>query len=143
MRYQFIGLLAPLICLTLVACLGANEITVIDAWARPALKGDNSAVYFRVNNPAMQADALVGAEAEVAEKSEIHLSEMDSEGVMSMHHQPQVDIPANTQTDFAPGGLHVMLVGLNEELGVGDTLRITLKFKNAGDITLDVPVKQQ
>jgi copper(I)-binding protein len=35
-----------------------------------------------------------------------------------------------------------MLIGLKQNLAVGDTLHVVVTFKNAGQIALDVPVKE-
>jgi copper(I)-binding protein len=67
---------------------------------------------------------------------------MDPEGTMTMERQDLVGIPANGVVDFAPGGLHVMLTDLVNDLKVGDTFDLTLEFQRAGDITVEVEVKQ-
>ena len=38
------------------------------------------------------------------------------------------------------GGDHVMLMGLNDGLDAGETVKITLTFEKAGEIVVDVPV---
>jgi len=63
-------------------------------------------------------------------------------GVMMMVQQENVRIGAQSQIEFTPGGLHVMLIGLNQDLNPGDTFQVTLNFENAGQITLDVPVRE-
>jgi copper(I)-binding protein len=135
-------LILPILILSLVACIPDGKISVIDAWARPANQGDNSAVYFKINNPGPNTDSLIEARSEVAAQTELHESEMDSQGVMSMHHQNQIDIQPDSQLEFAPGGLHFMLIDLQQELKVGDTIKLTLRFKNYGELTLDVPIQQ-
>ncbi|MCW8860848.1 MAG: copper chaperone PCu(A)C, partial [Rhodospirillales bacterium] len=40
-----------------------------------------------------------------------------------------------------PGGDHVMFMGLNAPLKEGDTFPLTLVFKNAGEVTINVTVK--
>jgi copper(I)-binding protein len=67
---------------------------------------------------------------------------MDSEGIMTMEQQDQVPIPVNDTVEFAPGGLHVMLVSLSQDLSVKDTFPITLVFQNHGEMSLIVEVKQ-
>jgi copper(I)-binding protein len=39
-----------------------------------------------------------------------------------------------------PGGLHVMVIGLTQDLPEGSSLQITYTFAHSGDVTLDVPV---
>jgi copper(I)-binding protein len=73
---------------------------------------------------------------------EIHLSKMDSAGVMTMERQDLIVIPANEELEFSPGGLHVMLISLLRDLAPGDSFPLTLNFQNAGDITVEVEVRQ-
>jgi len=61
-------------------------------------------------------------------------------GVMTMVQQENVPVAAQSQVEFKPGGLHVMLIGLSQDLNPGDTFAIRLNFEKAGQITLDVPV---
>jgi copper(I)-binding protein len=85
--------LFPLIVLLLVACIPGGEVSIIDAWARPANLGDNGALYFKINNPGPRTDTLIEVETDIAAQAELHKSEMDDQGVMSMHHQDHIDIP--------------------------------------------------
>lgn len=62
--------------------------------------------------------------------------------MMMMEPQEAVEIPAGENVQFQPGGLHVMLVGLKNDLKVGDTLKVTLKFETAGEITVEAEVKE-
>jgi len=124
------------------ACARPPEISIEDAWARPGFKGDNSAVYLTINNSTDQGDGLIGAVSDVANLTEVHLSKMDVEGTMTMERQDLVGIPANKVVELSPGGLHVMLVDLMQDLNVGDTFQLTLNFQRAGDIVVEVEVRQ-
>jgi hypothetical protein len=66
---------------------------------------------------------------------------MGDDMVMVMQQQNSVAIPAGGITQFRPGGLHVMVISLNEDLLEGATFPLTLVFENAGEIDLDVPVQ--
>ena len=70
------------------------------------------------------------------------MSMTNEEGTMSMHPQDEVVVPARSQVEFKPGGLHVMLIGLQRDLQVGDRFALKLKFRQAGEISVDVEVKQ-
>ncbi|HEX2996471.1 MAG TPA: copper chaperone PCu(A)C, partial [Anaerolineales bacterium] len=52
-----------------------------------------------------------------------------------------VPLEAYADIEFAPGGLHVMLINLKKELKIGDEIEIALHFKNSEDIKLRVPVR--
>jgi len=122
---------------------GAKTLQVSGAWARPAAAGDNSAVYFSIDNPGEQAEMLVSAACDAADQTEIHMSMMDANGVMVMEPQSNVAVAAQSKVAFEPGGLHVMLVGLKKELKVGDKLTLTLNFDHAGAVTVSAEVKSQ
>ena len=124
------------------ACGNSDGIVVLDAWARPGFRGDNSAVYLTINNQNNQGDGLIGAKSDIAGGAEIHLSKMDAGGTMTMERQDLVVIPAKDSIELAPGGLHIMLVILGKDLSVGDAFPLTLEFQRAGDITIEVEVKQ-
>jgi periplasmic copper chaperone A len=115
-------------------------VVVHDAWARPAGQGANGAVYFRIENNSSQADALVSISSDIAEAVEMHESSMNGE-VMEMHQLQSVPLDAGAEVVFDPGGLHVMLVALKQDLQVGDEFEITLQFQEFADITLRVPVR--
>jgi len=136
-------LLACLLAVALAACgAGPGGLAVEGAWARPGEAGGTSAVYFTLNNPTDEDDVLLRAESEAAEHVELHRSMEDHEGVMSMHPEHQVDVPGRSQLAFEPGGLHVMLINLQQDLDPGDSLTLTLQFQNAGEVTLTVPVRE-
>ena len=119
------------------------RLTVTDVWSRPAQAGGNGAVYFNINNGTVHGDTLLGVESAVADSVEMHLSMSDANGVMSMGQQMSVEVPANSTVAFKPGALHVMLVGLRNDLAPGDTFTATLKLRNAGDIPVTITVQDQ
>ena len=62
--------------------------------------------------------------------------------VMVMVPRENVPVNAGGQVAFQPGGLHVMLVGLQQDLQPGDHFTITLNFEKAGPVNLDVAVRE-
>jgi copper(I)-binding protein len=121
----------------------SGELTVQDAWARPASKGENGAVYFVIENDTDSHDALTGASTDIASAAEAHMSMQNDQGVMTMSMQDSVQIMPGENITFKPGGLHIMLVDLKQDLKVGDTFTLTLSFEKSGDITLEIQVKEQ
>lgn len=142
MKAAAASFISLVILLITSACGNSDGIAVLDAWARPGFRGDNSAIYLTINNQANQGDGLIGANSDVAGGTEIHLSKMDTAGTITMKRQELVVIPAKDSVELAPGGLHIMLVNLGKDLSVGDTFPVTLEFQRAGDITIEVEVKQ-
>lgn len=128
--------------LLLNACNSVGEIEAHEAWARPAMTGSNDAVYFLLHNHTLQDDELVSASSNVAEAVELHKSMAGADDTMQMVMQPSVPLPAGAELEFAPGGLHIMLIGLKQDLRAGDQFVVTLHFKNYKDIVLQVHVQE-
>jgi copper(I)-binding protein len=128
--------------LLLSACGMGGDIEVHEPWARAALQGENSAVYLMLHNHSNQADELVGVSSEVAEAVEVHLSQMGANGEMQMSPQTSVPLAAGEEVMFQPGEYHIMLVGIKQDLKVGDHFQVVLHFKTHADITVDVIVQE-
>jgi len=81
------------------------------------------------------ADQLVGARSSASKRVELHTMSMDG-GMMKMREVPNIDLPAGGKVSLAPGnpqGYHLMLMGLNDTLKEGSSIKVTLIFKNAGE----------
>ena len=134
-----IGIFTTL-ALVLTACgAGSGELQVNDAWARPGLAGGNSAVSFVIDNPGPD-DLLLSVDSDVAEAVELHKTVMQDE-TMQMVQQMNVPVPSG-ETVFKPGDLHVMLIGLKNDLHPGDTFTVIANFETASEQTLNVTVKE-
>lgn len=115
---------------------GALEIS--QPWSRPAAAGANGAGFLTVTNHG-DADKLVGAESPVASRVEIH-SVSITNGVMAMRRETAIAAPAHETLKLAPGGFHLMLIGLKQALKSGDKVPVTLVFERAGRVKADLAV---
>ena len=96
----------------------------------------SSAAYVSIMNNGKMADRLLDATSNLARKTELHQMEMDN-GVMKMRPvESGIDLPAGKTIHLAPGGYHVMLIGLNAPLTADSIFEITLVFQNAGEKTI-------
>jgi periplasmic copper chaperone A len=131
------------IATTLAATLAAaaaqtNEIEVTNAWARATPGGATTgAAYLTIRSPV--ADRLVGAASPVAKSAQLHSMTMQG-AIMRMRPVAGIDLPAGKPVTLKPGGLHIMLVGLNAPLQEGQNFPLTLTFKNAGNKQVTVAV---
>ncbi|MCE9646100.1 MAG: copper chaperone PCu(A)C [Chloroflexi bacterium] len=117
-----------------------RDVEAHDYWTRAALKDGNGVVYMLLHNHSSQDDALVGVSSDAALTGEIHLSQMNSSGVMEMTRQESIPLPVDAEVELKPGGYHIMLIGLKKDLNVGDKIMVTLHFMHHADIVLTVPV---
>lgn len=128
--------------LSFTACSYDNHVRVSKTWARPGVSGGNSAVYLIIDNPSDQVETLLSASSEIANSVELHMSTIDENGNMTMTMQDNVYIPARSMIEFKPGGLHIMLISLTKDLQPDDSFQLTLKFRNSGELLLDITVKE-
>jgi copper(I)-binding protein len=109
----------------LAACAQPRELAVDGAWVRlGALPGNPAAGYFTVHGGPAPA-TLISVTTDVAIRSEMHET-MAKGGVTAMAPLQRVEIPANTDVAFKPGGRHVMLFNVNP--GITPARKITFTF---------------
>ncbi|HQR52539.1 MAG TPA: copper chaperone PCu(A)C [Burkholderiales bacterium] len=106
-------------------------VKVSDAWARATAPGQSVAAAY-LNVVSVAPAALVRAESPVARVVELHEMKMDGD-VMKMRAIPKVDLPAGTTVQLAPGGLHVMLIDIQQPLKVGEKVPLTLVIESGGE----------
>ena len=114
------------------------RIEIAQPWARATPgRAQNGAVYLTIRAPA--GDRLVALSSPVAAAVELHESAMAGM-VTKMRRLAGVAIPAGQSVAFAPGGRHIMLVGLKAPLREGQSFSLTLTFAKAGPQTVTVAV---
>lgn len=118
-----------------------GTIQIQHPYARAVPPGQpNSAAFMTLHNRGDKANAVVAASSPAAEVVELHTHTMDG-GMMKMRRVEQIDIPAGGETELKPGGLHIMLIGLKEQLNPGMKVSLTLKFADGSESTIEAPVQ--
>jgi copper(I)-binding protein len=119
-----------------------GDLTIDHPWARPTVTTRQpGAAYFTIRNDGDTDQRLIEARPiNFAEAAELH-THINDDGVMRMRVvEGGVVIPAGETVSFQPGGLHVMLFGLEEPLTEGSPQSITLVFEELGEIDLILAV---
>jgi copper(I)-binding protein len=125
----------------LSACMSeAPSIEIEDAWARPGVLGENTAIYFHITSSGVD-DSIIRADANPATVTELHRSTMNDDGTMSMVQQTDIPLPQDVRVELKPGGLHIMLMQLTEDLEPGDEVVLNLYFAKHSEMEINVPVK--
>lgn len=96
-----------------------------------------SAIFGTLNNASKAEVSLVKATSDAAELVELHeMSMVDGE----MKMQPKEGgfvVPAGGTLELKPGGLHIMLIGLKQDIRPGDTVTATLEMSDGSTITTE------
>lgn len=102
----------------------------------------SGSAYMVIRNPGGPDDRLLAASSPLARTVTLHGSDEES-GIVRMTDLPDgLDLPAAGAIEMAPGGLHVMLMGLDGPLAPGDAVPLTLEFES-GPLDLALPVEVQ
>lgn len=117
-----------------------GQLKLEHCWARPGQEGKNTAAYLTIDNEKLQQDKLISAECGVAHQIELH-NHIHEDGVMKMRPVPNVEIKDKV-TEMKPGGLHIMLMNLKQDLKENDKISMKLTFEKAGSVNVDFLVKK-
>jgi len=99
------------------------------------------AAYMQVKNTGKTPFTLVSATSPASEKVELHTMSMDG-GVMRMRQiTGGVTVEPGQTVSFTPGGMHLMLMGLKQQLAAGTAIPVTLTFSGAPAQTIQFPVQ--
>lgn len=102
--------------------------------------GGMGAAYMVITNRGAEADRLVGGSTAVADVVEIH-EIVEAGGVMEMRPLGEgLEIGADSTVTLEPGGYHVMLIGLTQDLTAGESYELTLVFEHAGEVVVTVAI---
>ncbi len=105
------------------------QVSVEDPWVRGTVPQQRATGAFM--QLTAETDArLVAAESPVAGLVEIHEMAMEND-VMKMRRIPGIDLPAGQTMELKPGGYHVMLLDLKEQMVGGAVVPITLIFETS------------
>jgi copper(I)-binding protein len=117
-------------------------LSVSDAYARAVPPGSPTSAAFMTLHNAQAADrALVEVRSQAAQNVEMHTHTMDG-GMMRMRRVERIDIKAGGTTELKPGGLHVMLIGLQQPMPAGGRIALELEFDDGTVLPVEAPVRE-
>lgn len=127
------------------AAADGAPVAVSDAWVRATAGTDDPSMtgaFMALDNEGDEDLTLTGASSPVAKMTEIHEMAMVDGSMVMRKIEGGLEIEAGFGQVLMPGGNHVMLMGLTEELAPGDEVELTLEFSDGSTEELTVPVKE-
>jgi periplasmic copper chaperone A len=114
---------------------------IAQPWSRATPKGATSgAGYMTITNKGTTPDRLSCVSSDASGQCQIHSMTMEG-GVMKMRPvEGGLEIKPGETITLKPGSFHVMFVDLKHPLERGNTVKVTLKFNNAGTVDVEYPV---
>ena len=109
---------------SLLGGLAHAEVSVSEAWVRatvPQQKATGAFMQLR----ATEDSKLVAASSPLTPTVQIHEMVMQ-DNIMRMREIPALNLPARKTVDLGPGGYHVMLMNLSQQVKEGEVVPLTL-----------------
>jgi periplasmic copper chaperone A len=123
----------------------AFEVEAVDGWVQATTGAEDPSMtgaFMTIDNQGERQVTLTGASSPVSGMVELHEMAMQ-DGRKVMREIPGgLEIPAERGQMLMPGGHHIMLMGLEDELEAGDEVEVTLEFASGDEIELTLPVKE-
>jgi copper(I)-binding protein len=120
-----------------------GDLLIGHPWSRATPGGAKiGGGYMTITNNGSAPDKLIAAAApSAADHVEIHEMAMANDVMTMRKLDSGVAVPPGKTVAFAPGGYHLMLVGLKAPLKEGDRVKATLTFEKAGPVEVTINVE--
>jgi periplasmic copper chaperone A len=134
--------LAALLLALSVGVAAESPLSLEGAWVRALPPTQpNTAGYLTIVNSGAEAVEIVSASASVADRVEFHTTR-EVEGYMRMEQLATLEVAAGQSLELAPGGVHLMLLGLVAMPSPGDKVQLCLAPATGPEICTEAPVRK-
>jgi copper(I)-binding protein len=96
--------------------------------------------YLSIRNTGTEPDHLLSASSPAAGVVEIHQMKMEGNVMRMRELDGPLEIKPGETVTLAPGGMHLMMMGLKAPLKQGEKVPLTLVFEKAGKIDVELVV---
>lgn len=125
-----------------VLATGLDSVALAGAWVRALPPGQpNTAAYVTVTNGGSAAVTIVGGNADIAETVEIHTTR-EVDGFQRMEQLFEVQLAPGQSKAFTPGGMHLMLLGLERMPALGEEVSFCLTLAGGGEACTTAEVRK-
>lgn len=130
--------LAAITMLTLQA-----EVLLVDPYAKATPpNAKNSAAFMKIENKSNNDIELLAASSNISKVTELH-THIEENGMKKMIQIPSIKIPANSSVELKPGGLHIMFLGIQNQINENSNVDLNLTFSDGKTYELTkIPVKK-
>ena len=126
-----------LLCAASFVSLFASDLEVLNVYVKenpPHSK--NTAMFMDIKNNTKNDITLLKAETNLSDIAELH-NNINEDGKMRMFQVPNITIKANSTTSLKPGGLHVMVFDLKQNITKDTKAELILYFDNNKSIEIN------
>ncbi|MDF1820413.1 MAG: copper chaperone PCu(A)C [Alcanivoracaceae bacterium] len=124
--------------------LAAAQLQLTDAWVRavpPVSSG--TAGYFVLQNNGTEPVTVTGVSASFAHHVMMHSMARNDDGLRQMQHVDDVTVAPGEEIAFVPGGMHLMIMGMDAVPSPGERVEICLQLKGGDQLCHDFEVRRE
>lgn len=103
--------------------------------------GAVSAAYLRITNNSGADITLIGGRTDAASTVEVHETTVVNDIARMAWLEDGLLIPTGGSAELRPGGLHIMLIDVQRDLIMGESLALTLLFADGREIPLAATIR--
>ncbi|RZL43468.1 MAG: copper chaperone PCu(A)C [Variovorax sp.] len=104
------------------------DVSVKDVWVRATVPQQKATSAFMQLSAPVDS-RLVSVATPLTPVAEVHEMRME-DGVMRMRRTTALELPAGKTVELTPGGYHVMLMDLKQQVKAGESVPVTLVFED-------------
>lgn len=120
-----------------------TQVKVSESWVRAMPPGmEMTAVFFKIKNLSEKNLTISSVSCSWASDCSVHRSVIEN-GLNKMIAVPELEIPAHQELDFAPGGLHIMAMGLKTGLKIDARLPVSIQFSDSTTLNFQAIVSKK
>lgn len=119
------------------------EVLLVDPYAKATPpNAKNSAAFMKIKNTSNSDIELLAASSNISKVTELH-THIEENGMKKMIQIPSIKIPANSSVELKPGGLHIMFLGIQNQINENSNVDLNLTFSDGKTYELTkIPVKK-
>jgi copper(I)-binding protein len=140
---QISALLSSALLLLAVSGCASEQLEISDSWVRSSdmsVSGGMTGMFMEITNPTSDEITLIGGSSESG-MVEIHETVMGADGMQMQEINGGIKIPAGGTVVLQPGGLHVMIMNLNDDVVAGDEVTVDLEFDGHPNVSVTATAK--
>lgn len=119
-----------------------GSLEIVHPWARAQLKGSDVADGFmKIINHGSTPDRLISITVDFAKTAQIHDMKMDGTTMQMVELKDGLVIPAGATVQLKPKAMHVMFLGVKDELMPDELVPGELVFEKAGRLKVEFMIE--
>lgn len=119
---------------------GEAQVTLDGGWVK-ATDEEMTSIFGTLTNPGEADVELESAEVDVDADVELHEVVQEAGSSVMQQVDGTLPIPAGGELSLEPGGYHLMLVNLGEEIAPGQDVELTLHFADGTETTTTIAAR--